>query len=146
MHASIELGKLEVKTLRRDGPHQNFSHRLEVNLSSKRGSGRWGTGRSGHWGVGGAETRGGHPAASAHGGWAFAGRSTVPESTVIVRGDGGGVDRPSVQLVPVRTYFSFAFERFSLKWRDGRMVALADARPTSERKPSLCGSRSALKW
>jgi hypothetical protein len=43
-----------------------------------------------------------------------ASRSTVPESTVILRAMANGVDRPEVQSVPVRTYFPFAFAPFSL--------------------------------
>jgi hypothetical protein len=48
------------------------------------------------------------------GGERCASRRTGLESVVIVPAGLSGVDRPSVQLVPVRRYFPFAFAALSL--------------------------------
>ena len=52
--------------------------------------------------------------AGAHGGERCASRGTVLESTVILVSTRARVDRPSVQLVPVRRYLPFAFAPYSL--------------------------------
>src|ERR1700690_3879216 len=108
---SIEPPAREVKMLRFYRAHKYLDW---LTCGQKKGSGRWGCRPLRAWGDGGAETRGGHPASRRSWGVSFAGRRTVPESTVILRPTLAPVDRPEVGFAPVRRYRRFAFAQFSL--------------------------------